>query len=286
MPRKFSELLEARWDRGLMLCVGLDSDLEKLPESVRTNSVRESIVGFNRAIVDATKDLVCAYKPNAAFYEAHGDEGLKALRETVQYIQDQAPEVPVILDSKRIDIGNTNLGYVDAFFNHLKVDAVTVPPFLGQEAAAPFLERDDKGVFVLCRTSNPGAREFQDLTIEDASSGDGGQPLYMVIARHVAQDWNTRGNCALVVGATYPQELRKVRSVAPDLPILLPGVGAQNGDLVQSVKNGTYGNGRGLIVAASRAVIFASKEKDFAQAARHKAEAYNKEIAGALSRPL
>jgi orotidine-5'-phosphate decarboxylase len=275
MSATFSELLEARWDKGFSVCVGLDSDLEKLPESVRTNSVRESIVGFNRAIVDATKDLACAYKPNAAFYEAHGDEGWKALRETVQYIQDQAPEVPVILDSKRADIGNTNLGYVEAFFNHLRVDAITVPAYLGQEALLPFLEREEKGIFVLCRTSNPGAAEFQDLEV-------GGEPLYLVIAQHVASEWNSRNNCGLVVGATYPEELENVRASAKELPILLPGIGAQNGDLKKSVRYGTYGKGRGLIVAVSRAIIFASKDKNFAEAARAKVESYNRDISDAL----
>src|SRR3989344_6605889 len=169
--RDFRELLEARWDEGKFLCVGLDSELEKIPESSRKGSNRETIVAFNRVIIDATKDLVCAYKPNSAFYEAHGDEGWSALRETAQYIIEQAPDVPIILDAKRGDIGNTNNGYVDSIFHYLQMDAVTVQPYLGSEALRPFLMRKDKGIFVLCRTSNEGAGELQDLMVE-------GEPLY------------------------------------------------------------------------------------------------------------
>ncbi len=265
MSRDFRKLLEAKWDEGKFLCVGLDPDFEKIPESARKEGTRETIVNFNRAIIDATKDIVCAYKPNSAFYEAHGDEGWSALRETIQYIRDQAPDVAVILDGKRGDIGNTNNGYVESAFNHLHADAVTIQPYLGREAVRPFLDHKDKGVIVLCKTSNDGASEFQDLLVQ-------GAPLYQVVARQVAQKWNSNGNCALVVGATYPAELAEVRAIAPDMPILIPGIGTQNGDLQKTVAAGKTADGKGMIISASRAVIFASSGKDFAEAARAKAQ--------------
>ena len=267
--------MDAKWGEGKMLCVGLDPDLNKIPQSVKGSGPRERIVAFNRAIIDATADLVCAYKPNSAFYEAHGDEGFAALRETVFYIQEKAPEVPVILDAKRGDIGNTNDGYAEAVFGYLSVDAVTMHPYLGREALQPMLDHADKGIFVLCRTSNLGAGEFQDLKVE-------GEELYKVVARHVAEAWNAKGNCGLVVGATYPEELKLVREVAPDLPILIPGVGAQNGDLAKSVAVGKDARGSGIIVAVGRAVIFTSSGTDYANAARMKAQELHGAIAAAL----
>lgn len=273
--RDFKALLEAQWDLGKFLCIGLDPDFEKLPESVRQPTRRETIVAFNHAIVDATKDIAGAFKLNAAFYEAHGDEGWAALRDAVSYIHEQAPALPVILDAKRADIGNTNLGYVDAAFEHLWADAITVHPYLGKEAMQPLLDRKDKGIIVLCRTSNEGAREFQDLDV-------GGKPLYQVVAEHVANEWNENGNCGLVVGATYPDELKQVRAVAKDLPILIPGIGAQNGDLAKSVAAGKDSRGRGMIISTSRAVIFASNGTDFADAARTKAQELHDAIAEAL----
>ncbi|RJR12811.1 orotidine-5'-phosphate decarboxylase [Candidatus Parcubacteria bacterium] len=275
MARNFQELLHARWDEGKFLCVGLDSDLDKIPESAHKSNNRETLVAFNRAIVDATKDLVCAYKPNSAFYEAWGDEGWQALRETAQYIIEQAPGVPVILDAKRGDIGNTNNGYVEAIFGHLLMDAVTVHPYLGSEALKPFLDRKDKGVFVLCRTSNPGAGELQDLMVNE-------DPLYKKVAHIVAQKWNTNGNCGLVVGATYPDELKEVRSIVGDMPILIPGIGAQGGDLEKAVQKGRDAHGKGIILTAARSIIFASKEKDFADAARKETEKIDDQIRNAM----
>ena len=273
--RNFRQLLEAQWEKGKFLCVGLDSDLDKIPQSAHIDGTRESIVYFNRAIVDATKDLVCAFKLNSAFYEAHGDEGWQALRETIQYIHEAAPDVAVILDAKRADIGNTNEAYAKSAFDHLHADAITVNPYPGREALLPFLERKDKGVIVWCRTSNGGAGEFQDLTVE-------GEPLYKTVARHVAEKWNENGNCALVVGATYPDELAEVRKIVGDMPILIPGIGAQSGDLEKTVKAGKDGRGRGIIIAASRAVIFASNGPNFAEAAREKATALHGAITKAL----
>src|SRR3989344_3815894 len=256
--RDFRTLLEGQWSQNRFLCVGIDSDFEKIPEIVRRNDAEETFVAFNRAIIDATKDLVCAYKPNSAFYEARGDVGWRALRQTIQYINEQAPEVPVILDAKRGDMDNTNHEYVEAVFGHLKVDALTVHPYLGKEALEPFLSRKEKGIIVLCRTSNAGAGEFQDLEVSDPSTPLGTSPLYKIVARHVAENWNAHGNCGLVVGATYPEEMKIVREVAPDMPILVPGIGAQNGNVVRSVAAGKNTKGQGLIIAATRVIIFAS----------------------------
>src|SRR5713226_9764580 len=199
----FVSKLERCWQQGNFVCVGLDSDYERIPAMVKSRgSIEEALFVFNRDIIDATHDLVCAYKPNSAFYEAQGDQGFRALCRTVRYIKDTYPHIPVILDAKRADIGSTNLGYVQAAFDIIGVDAITVHPYLGKEALAPFLARKEKGIIVLARTSNPGAAEFHDLLV-----GEAREPLYQVVARSVAQSWNTNGNCGLVVGATYPSEL-------------------------------------------------------------------------------
>lgn len=265
--RNFRQLLEAQWDRGNFVCVGLDSEYAKLPQAAMVGNVFDSVVSFNRYIVNATRDLVCAYKPNVAFYEALPKGiGYAVLWEVIQYINKVAPEVPVILDAKRADIGNTNAGYVTSAFDMLGADAITVHPYLGREALQPFLDRKDKGIIVLCRTSNSGAGEFQDLPIEPSSRGSG--PLYRVVARHVAEHWNVNGNCALVVGATYPQELAEVRSIVADIPILIPGIGAQGGDIEATVKAGKDSRGRGMIINSSRGIVFASSGEDFAEAAR------------------
>ncbi len=273
--RDFRELLETKWDEGKFLCVGLDSELEKIPEAARKEDTRATIAAFNRAIIDATKSIVCAYKPNVAFYEAHGEEGFAALRETISYVLDAAPDVPVILDAKRGDIGHTNVQYAAAAFDHLRADAITVNPYQGGEALKPFLDREEKGVIVWCRSSNTGAGEFQDLLVD-------GKPLYQHVAKQVAKEWNTNGNCGLVVGSTYPEELREVRAIAGDMPILIPGVGAQNGDLQKTLKNGFDNRRRGLIVNATRSIIFASREKDFAEVAAKKAQELHDEIAKSL----
>lgn len=220
--------LRARWQAGTLLCVGLDPELERLPEAAHRSSVEDTLVAFNAAIVEATADLVCAFKPNAAFYEAHGPEGARALARTVALVHERAPGVPVLLDAKRGDMANTSRLYARAVFDAYGADAVTVQPYQGQEALQPFIERGDRGVFVLCRTSNPGAGELQDLLVE-------GEPLYLRVARRVADEWNARGNCGLVVGATWSEELHAIRAVAPELPILVPGIGAQGGDLEGSV---------------------------------------------------
>jgi orotidine-5'-phosphate decarboxylase len=273
--RNFNELLNAQWDKSNFLCVGLDPDYEKIPASIKTSNVGETILAFNRAIVDATKKHVCAYKPNSAFYEAHGEQGWIALRETISYIHMQAPEIPIILDAKRADIGNTNNGYITAIFTDLNADAVTVHPYQGGEALAPFLNLSDKGIIVWCRSSNSGAGEFQDLMSND-------EPLYIHVARNVANTWNTHSNCGLVVGATYPEEIKAIRAVAPDLPFLIPGIGTQGGDLERTITYGKDNNNRGMIISVSRAITYASATADFAEAAAQKAKEFDSAIRTAL----
>ncbi len=273
----FHALLARRWQRGNFVCVGLDVDYERIPGVVKLGSTREeALFVFNRDIVDATHDLVCAYKPNSAFYEAHGDAGWRALTSTVHYIKETYPEIPVILDAKRADIGSTNLGYVTAAFDDMKVDAITVHPYLGKEALAPFLQRRDKGIIVLVKTSNPGSGELQDLPV-----GEAREPLYQIVARNIARDWNTYGNCGLVVGATYPTELQRVRELVGDMPILIPGIGAQGGDVAATVVAGRDSRGQGMIINSSRGIIYASNGPDFAQAARDATVALHEEIISA-----
>ncbi|MBI3589291.1 MAG: orotidine-5'-phosphate decarboxylase [Candidatus Liptonbacteria bacterium] len=271
------ELLRAQNARGHFVCVGLDSEFAKIPECVRSGRTADvAIAAFNRAIVERTGDLVCAYKPNVAFYEAHGGAGIEVLRHTINDIRSLAPEVPVILDAKRGDIGNTNNGYVQMAFEYLGVDAITVHSYLGREALQPFLDRVDKGIFVLCRTSNPGASEFQNLPVN-------GGPLYRFVARRVASEWNKNGNCGVVVGATYPEELVKVRAIVGDMPILIPGIGAQGGDLEKTVAAGKDSFDQGMIINSSRGIIFASNGPDFAEAARRETQKLHDAITRCLS---
>ncbi|MBL7074799.1 orotidine-5'-phosphate decarboxylase [candidate division KSB1 bacterium] len=245
-------------DNDSLLCVGLDTDIEKIPPFFGKETA--PVLAFNRAIVEATADLVCAYKLNTAFYEARGAGGWKGLEETVKLIP---PGIITIADGKRGDIGNTAKQYARAFFDSLGFDAVTVNPFLGADSVAPFLEHEDRGVFILALTSNKGARDFQYFS-------DGRIPLYERIIEKV-REWNVRDNCGLVVGATRPQELKRIRGLAPGMPILIPGIGAQGGDLEATVKVGTDKNGELALINVSRSIIYASSGKDFARAARKKA---------------
>lgn len=271
----FITKLEHCWQQDNFVCVGLDSDYDKLPSIIKTEqSAEDAMFHFNREIIDATHDLVCAYKPNAAFYEAQGDAGMRALIRTVYYIKETYSHIPVILDAKRADIDSTNLGYVQAAFDRIGADAITVHPYLGKEALVPFLARKEKGIIVLAKTSNPGAGEFQDLPV-----GASQEPLYQLVARHVAQDWNGNGNCALVVGATYPADLARVRALIGDMPILIPGIGAQGGEIAATVTAGIDSRGWGMIINSSRGIIFAStKGSDFARAAREATEQLRSEI--------
>ncbi|MBI4249994.1 orotidine-5'-phosphate decarboxylase [Candidatus Uhrbacteria bacterium] len=256
----FFDLLQARWDRGTAVCVGLDADYKKIPEHLKKGDVRDALFAFNTAIIDATAEYVCAFKPQSAYYEACGPEGIATLLDIVGYVQGKYPDIPLILDAKRGDIGSTNDGYVKAAFEVGGFDAITLHPYLGKEALKPFLDQEDKGCIILCRTSNPGAGEFQDLVVDES-------PLYLHVARRVADEWNTNGNCAVVVGATYPEELAHVRGVIGDMPILIPGIGAQGGDIEKTVHAGKNSKGQGMIINSSRGIIFASQGEGFAEAA-------------------
>jgi orotidine-5'-phosphate decarboxylase len=235
-----------------LLCVGLDSDLRKIPSSFLNSPTPQ--FDFNRSIIEQTHDLVSAYKPNLAFYEARGEAGLHELKLTLDYLHDQHPDIFTIADAKRADIGNTNLGYATAIFDWLGFDAVTLHPYLGQEALQPFLDRQDKTSIILCRTSNPGAGEFQDLVIDD-------HPLWYHVAQKVAQEWNTNGNCMLVVGATYPAEMQRIRTLVGEMTFLVPGIGAQGGDVKKAVRAGRNSAGLGLIINSARDIIFATNPR-------------------------
>lgn len=258
-----------------LVCVGLDPDLERMPIS--------DVFEFNRDIVDATKDLVCAFKPNLAFYEALGMKGLEALQKTVAHIRNVAPDVVVIGDAKRGDIEVSNAKYAKAMFDSWGFDAVTVHAFTGGKALEPFFEYEDRGIFVLCHTSNPGAAEFQDVTL---SQGDSKMPFYELTALR-AKEWNSRGNIGLVVGATYTEQLKTVRSRCPSMPILIPGIGSQSGDLENSVNFGLdvdKGNPN-ILINSSRSIIYASSDKaDFADAARNATQKLQDDINLTLER--
>jgi orotidine-5'-phosphate decarboxylase len=226
----------------------------------------QDVLQFNRAIVDATHDLVCAYKPNLAFYEGLGMAGLKALESTLAHIRTQAPQVVVIADAKRGDIGNTSIAYARALFEVWGFDAATISPYLGGDSLEPFLVYRDKGSFLLCRTSNAGARDLQELVLK---AND--EPLYVHVARK-AKEWNKNGNVCLVVGATAPDEMKRVRLICADMPILIPGIGAQAGDLAAGVRNGVDANGRLAVINSSRGIIYASRGPDYATAARRATE--------------
>lgn len=263
-----TKLLSASRRNRSLLCVGLDSDIRKIPQSLVKEFGDEAIFEFNKCIIDATVDLVCAYKPNIAFYEMLGPKGLELLKKTREYIP---KEIPVIIDAKRGDIPNTAEAYAKALFEFYNADAVTVNPYLGQDSLEPFLRYREKCTFLLCRTSNPGARDFQDLDC-------GGQPLYQVIAKK-AVEWNSRHNIGIVAGATFPEELGIIRKIVGDeMPLLILGVGPQGADLQKAVKNGVNSRGERAIISVSRSVIFASSKKDFAQAARRAAEKLCNEI--------
>ncbi|MEA3355129.1 MAG: orotidine-5'-phosphate decarboxylase [Patescibacteria group bacterium] len=230
-----------------LVCVGLDSDFDRLPN--RFKQLKHPQFEFNKWIIDQTYDLVCAYKPNFAFYEAKGEKGWKELRMTIEYVKDLHSGVQMIADAKRGDIGSTNKGYVKSLFDDLRFDAVTVHPYLGKEALKPFLDMKDKGIMVLCRTSNSGAGEFQDLKVD-------GKPVWQMVAEKVRDDWNKYGNCMLVVGATYPEELLKVRNLVGKMTLLVPGVGAQGADVKKTVKAGLNSKNSGMIINSSRGIIF------------------------------
>ena len=252
----FARLNERIEERQSLLCIGLDPDLQGLPAALAREA--EPLWAWNRAVIEATADLVCAYKPNYAFYEAEGLPGLEALRRTIDCAH--AHGVPVILDAKRGDIAHTAAAYARAAFEVWGADAVTVNAYLGRESVHPFGHYADRGVYLLCHTSNAGAADLQDRMLE-------GRPFYQAVAE-LARQWNEHGNLGLVVGATYPESMRQVRALAPELPFLVPGVGVQGGDLERAVAAGLDAQGRGLIVSTSRAVMTATDPRAAAQALR------------------
>lgn len=230
-----------------LLCVGLD----------------QGEFEFNQKIIDQTYDLVCAYKPNFAFYEALGSKGWENLKKTVEYLRQNYPEIVTIADAKRADIGNTNQGYVKAIFDDLGFDSVTVNPYFGREALLPFLDRVDKGIIILCKTSNPGSGEFQDL-------------IWEKVAKNVTNEWNKNNNCLLVVGGTYPEELKKVREIVREMTLLVPGIGAQGGDVERTVKAGLNSKKAGMIINSSRGIIFTENPRLEAQKLRDEINKYRK----------
>ncbi|MDD9857397.1 MAG: orotidine-5'-phosphate decarboxylase [Gammaproteobacteria bacterium] len=265
----FIETLTHRWrSSGSLLCVGLDPDADKLPPSLRTQ--RAPLLAFNRAIIDATAQWACAFKVQIAHYAAIGAE--RQLERTIAYIKRRYADTPVILDAKRGDIGATARMYAREAFERYQADAVTVNPYLGGDALAPFLEYADNGVFVLCRTSNPGSGEFQRLS-------SGGRTVAQHVAARAAGEWNGNRNVGLVVGATWPREIGAIRRLAGDLPLLIPGIGTQGGDLEAVLKNGLVAGGAGLIINISRGIIYAgAQDEDFAGAAGRAAQAWCGEI--------
>lgn len=254
-----------------MLCVGLDPDPPRMPAAFRES---DSVFDFCKAIVDATADAVCAFKPQFAYFAARRAE--PQLERLCAYIHDTYPGVVLILDAKRGDIGPTAEQYAIEVFDRYGADAVTVNPYLGTDSIEPYLRYEGRGVLVLCRTSNPGGDDFQSLDV-------GGEPLFARVARRAATEWSSIGECGLVVGATYPRELGTVRSIIGDMPVLVPGVGAQGGDVAATVAHGTTTDGFGLVVNSSRAVLYASSGSDFADAARREAVATRDAIRAAAT---
>jgi len=250
-----------------LICLGLDLDKKRIPSDY--SKTTKTMFDFACQIIDATSDMVCAYKPNLAFYESLGTQGISLLKHIVTRIPD---EIPVILDAKRGDIGHTAAHYAEAMFDVLKANWVTLNPYMGYDSLRPFLEYKDRGVFILCLTSNSGAKDFQLLMVNS-------KPLYRIVAEKVSY-WNKDQNCGLVVGATVPDQLREIRELAGDMPLLIPGVGAQGGSLEKAAINGTKNFQKTAVINVSRSVLYASKEMDFAQRAREELAKLNNVING------
>jgi orotidine-5'-phosphate decarboxylase len=266
----FIDKLSAAWTRNdSLLCVGLDPDMERLPAHLKDQP--DAIVRFCKAIIDATADLACAFKPQIAYFAALGAED--QLEEICRYLRASYPHIPLILDAKRGDIGATARQYAREAFDRYGADAVTVNPYMGFDSVEPYMEWKDRGVIVLCRTSNAGGSDLQFLDV-------GGQPLYQHVAKLVAEKWNRNGQCALVVGATFPEELAQVRKIIGDMPLLVPGVGAQGGDVEATVRAGRTAGGTGMMINSSRAILYATAQQgeDFAAAARRVARETRDEI--------
>lgn len=267
---EFMQQLRQRWDQAnSLVCVGLDPEPAKFP--ARFAGDGDAVFSFCRGIVEATAQYVCCFKPQIAHFAALGAED--ALQRLIAHVHSAHPGIPVILDAKRGDIGSTAMRYAAEAFDRYGADAVTANPYLGRDSLQPFLDRTDKGVVILCRTSNPGAADLQDLAVAD------GRPLYQHVAEKVAREWNGNGNCMLVVGATWPEQLREVRAiVGDDLPFLVPGIGAQGGDVEAVVRNARATDGTGLVISSSRAILYASPADDYAEAAATAAGTLRDEI--------
>ncbi len=251
-----------------VLCVGLDPDITKMPGDIA--EANEPLYDFLAPIIDATHDLVCCYKPNIAFYEACGADGIEQLIEVMEYIRGLDHDVPIILDAKRGDIGNTAKAYASSIFDNFRADAVTANPYMGGDTLQPFLDYEDRGVIVLCLTSNPGYRDFEALE-------SGGEPLFIHVAKK-AVDWNKRENIALVVGATHPGEAARIREAAPEIPFLMPGIGAQGGDPAEIMKIGFTQSGYPPIVNSSRSILYAGSGEDYATQSRQAALATREKL--------
>lgn len=252
--------LERRMDAsGSLLCVGLDPEMARLPERFQAEAF--PFFAFCREVIDATAPFACAFKPNTAFFEARGARGWDELAMVFAYLRQTHPELFTVCDAKRGDMGSTNRGYVTAVFDELGADAITLHSYLGAEALAPFLEREDRVSIVLCRTSNAGAGELQDLPVN-------GRPLWEHVAGRVSREWNARGNCMLVVGATWPEEMRRIREIAGEMTFLVPGIGAQGGDVEATVRAGLRADGKGLVLSSSRAIVYAHDPAGAARATR------------------
>ena len=265
-PNTFTQQLQSAWaSQGSMLCIGLDPDPKRLPPSLQGKP--EGIFEFCREIADATADLACSFKPQFAYFASQGAEA--QLEKLIAHLKHKYPKTPVILDSKRGDIGSTAEHYAMEAFERYGADAVTVSPYMGFDSVEPYLRHAGKGVIILCRTSNPGGSDLQFLNV-----APGGEPLYLHVAKLAAQKWNSSGQISLVVGATFPEEIAKVRAVIGEMPLLIPGIGAQGGDIDATVKAGSIANkpGTGMMINSSRAILYASSGSDFAEAARKVAQ--------------
>lgn len=254
----FMTALKGAWQqRNSLLCVGLDPDPARFPAHLRDRP--DAIFEFCKQIVDATADLACCFKPQIAYFAARrAEDQLEAL---IDHIHARHPDTPVVLDAKRGDIGSTAEQYAVEAFERFRADAITVNPYMGRDSVDPYLAYPDKGVILLCRTSNPGGSDLQFLDV-------GGEKLYERVARLVAEDWNASGNCGLVVGATFPAEIARVRALTGDMPLLVPGIGAQGGDIAATMQAGRTVDGCGLMINSSRAILYAGKGEDFAAEAR------------------
>ncbi|TDR31839.1 orotidine-5'-phosphate decarboxylase [Hydromonas duriensis] len=272
-PNFIDQLHNAWHTQNSLLCVGIDPDITKMPAPLRDMPAERAFFEFGQAIIDATAPYACSFKPQIAYFSAHHAED--ALQELIAYSHKHHPHIPVILDAKRGDIGSTAAQYAIEAFERFKADAVTVNPYMGFDSVEPYLAYSDKGVIVLCRTSNPGGSDLQFLNVDINGQS---KPLYQHVAHLVANQWNATGQCALVVGATFPNEIKQVRDIVGDMPLLIPGIGAQGGDLAATLAAGLNARGTGVMINSSRAIIYASNDEHFAQAAAQAAQETTIEI--------